>query len=95
MAGGGELHFQLVVHVPGVRNPIRNFSDEMFFLGAVDRPAQDDPAINGGDLHVSGIHGHSAVGNDFLANLRRCVRVGLAVALIERGQRATVAVVLK
>ena len=91
-AGGGELHFQLVVHVPGVRDPIRDFTDETFFLGAVDRPAQDDPAINGGDLHVPGIPGHSAVSNDFLANLRRGVRAGLAVALIGRGQRAAVAI---
>jgi hypothetical protein len=94
-AGGGELHFQLVVHIPGVRDPIRDFTDETFFLGAVDRPAQDDPAINGGDLHVFGIHGHSAVSNDFFADLRRSVRVGRVVALIERGQRAAVAVVLK
>src|ERR1035441_3528703 len=52
VAAGGELHFQLVVHILGVRDPIRDFTDETFFLGGVDRPAQSDPAINGDDLHV-------------------------------------------
>ena len=91
-AAYGEHHIQLVVHIPGVRDPIRDFTDETFFPGGVDRPAQDDPAINGGDLHVFGIHGHSAVSDDFPANLRLGVRVGPAVALSARGQRAPIAI---
>ena len=88
----GDHHVQLVVHIPGVRDPVRDFTDETFFPGGVNRPAQDDPAINGGDLHVFGIHGHSAVGEDFPANLRLGVRIGPAVALSERGQRAIIAI---
>ena len=37
----------MVVHILGVRDPIRDFTDETFFLGGVDRPAQGDLAING------------------------------------------------
>ena len=51
-AAGGGLHVQLIVHIPGVRDPIRDFTDETFFFFAVDRPAQSDPAINGDELHV-------------------------------------------
>jgi len=43
----GDHHVQLVVHIPGVRDPVRDFTDETFFPGGVNRPAQDDPAING------------------------------------------------
>src|ERR1035437_9510884 len=40
-----ELHFQLVVHILGARDPIRDFTDEAPFLGGVDRPAQGDLAL--------------------------------------------------
>jgi hypothetical protein len=55
-----------------------------FFSAMYDRSAQGDMAINGDDLHVPGVHGHVFGSDDFLANLRRGVDVGLAVALIER-----------
>jgi hypothetical protein len=81
---GGELDFQLVVHIPSARDPIRDFIDDTFLIGAADWPAQCDMAINGDDLHVLGVHGHVFRRDDFFANLRRCVDVGLAGALIER-----------
>ena len=91
-AAGGDLHVQLVVNIPDLRDPVGDFTDETFFFFAVDRPAQGDPAINGDDLHVLGIHGHSLGSDDFFANLRRGIQVSLAVALIERGQRAVITI---
>ena len=52
VATGGELHFQLVVHIPGARDAIRDFTDGTLFLCGVNRPAQGEPVINGDDLHV-------------------------------------------
>jgi hypothetical protein len=40
VGAGGELQFQLVVNVLRARDPLRDFTDETFFLGGVDRPAQ-------------------------------------------------------
>ena len=91
-AGGGELDFQLVVHIPGVRNPVGDFADETFFPGTVHRPAQDDPAIDGGDLHVSGICGQFVVRDDFPANLPLGVRINLAIARVQCDQRAVIAI---
>ena len=85
VAAGGQLYFQLVVHVTGARNAVRDFPDETFFLGGVNRAAQRDLAIFGDDLHVLGIYGHVFPGDDFFANLRCGIHVGLAVALVERG----------
>src|ERR1035438_5930524 len=83
VADRSGLDFQLVVHVSGVRTPIRDFTDEAFFLGRVDRPAQGDLSINRDDLHVLSVHGHVLRSENFFANLRRGGHVGLAVALIE------------
>jgi hypothetical protein len=33
---------------PGTRDPIRDFTNETFYFGGLDRPAQGDPAIGGG-----------------------------------------------
>src|ERR1017187_8493583 len=52
VAAGREFHFQLVVHILGMRDPIRDFTDETLFLCGDRRPAQSDPAINGDELHV-------------------------------------------
>ena len=71
IAAGGELHFQLVVHIPGTRDPIRDFTDEAFFLDGIDRPAQGDPAVVGDDLYVLGVHRHVFPSDDFFANLLR------------------------
>src|ERR1017187_2618931 len=84
--------FQLIVHIVGLRDTIRDVADLMFFIGGVDRPAQGDMAIHGDDLHVFGVHGHSVGSNDFLANLRRGINVGLAVALVEWRQSPAVTV---
>src|ERR1017187_5310996 len=83
VAGRGGLYFQLVVHIPGVRAPIRDFTDEAFLLGGVDRAAQGDLSINRDDLHVLSVHGHVLRSENFFANLRRGGHIGLAVALIE------------
>jgi hypothetical protein len=81
---GGELHFQLVGHIPGVGDPLRDFTNDTFFLRAVDWSSQGDMALNGNDLHIFAVRGHVFGGDDFLANLRRGVQVGVAVALTER-----------
>ena len=88
----GELHFQSVVHILGARDPIRNFTDEIFLGDGIHRSAQGDSAIHGDDLHVPGIHGHILDSEDGLANLCRGVDVGLAVALIERRQCPVIAI---
>ena len=35
VVGGVELHFQLVVHILGLCDSLRDFTDETFFLGVV------------------------------------------------------------
>src|ERR1035437_2075218 len=92
VADRSGLDFQLVVHVSGVRTPIRNFTDEAFLLGSVDRPAQGDLSINGDDLHILSVNGHGFLSDNFFANLRRGGHVSLAVALIKRRQRLLLAV---
>ena len=92
VAGSGEPHLQLVVHIPGARDTIRDFPDETFFLGSVDRPAQGDFSINRDDLHVLSVHRHVLRSENFFANLRGGGHVGLAVALIERSQGIVIAV---
>src|ERR1022692_110556 len=92
VTAGGDLHFQLVVHFLGGRHADRDFSDEAFFLFAVDRTAQSHPAIDGDDFHVPGVYGQAFAGDDFFANLGSRVHVGLAAALIERSQGPAVAI---
>ena len=73
-------------------NPIRDFTDETFFCSSVDRSAQSDVSRIGDDLHVLGIHGHVFAGDNFFANLRCGVDVGLAVTLIERRESPIIAI---
>ena len=92
IAGGVDCHFQLVVHITGLRDAIRDVTNLTFFICAIDGPAQGDMAIHGDNFHVFGVHGHSIGSNDFLANLRRGINVGLAVALVGRRHGAAVTI---
>ena len=64
----GLLYFQLVVHVFRVGDPVGNFSDDPFFIGGVDRPAQGDMSILGDYLDVACVRGHVVGGDDSLGN---------------------------
>jgi hypothetical protein len=74
----------LVVHIPGARDAIRDFTNEAFFFGGVDRSSQGDSTITGDDLHVAGVHGHLFPSTDFLADLGGGVSVRRTIALFER-----------
>src|SRR5664279_2162329 len=92
IAAGGDLNFQLVVHIGGLGDPIRDVTDLTLFFGTVDRSAQGDLAVHGDDLDVFSVRGHAIGSDDFFANLRRGVNVRLAVALIHWRQRAVITI---
>ena len=81
--GGRELHFQLVIHVLRLCDPVGDLLDRSLLLGSIDRSSQSDSTINRDDLHIAGVGGHSFHGKDFLADLSGGVSVSRALALIE------------
>ena len=82
-AAGGEIHLQLVMHIPGLGDAVCDFADEAFFLFRIDSATQGDLAINSDDLHVFCIQRHLFSGKDLFSNPGRRADVGLAVALVQ------------
>jgi hypothetical protein len=80
---GGELDFQLVVHIPGASDPIA-ISPMRRFSSAVSTGPRRVTRPSMVMIFTFWRHGHVFRGDDFFANLRRGVHVGLAVALIKR-----------
>src|SRR5581483_6285288 len=80
----GALHFDLVVYVIGLGDPVGNGADKVFLLGGVNRSTQSDPAVHSGDLYTPRIDGHPFPGQNLLADLGSSVLVGNAVALAKR-----------
>ena len=80
VADRGGRDFQLVVHVSGVRTPIRNSTDEAFLLSGADRAAQGDLSINRDDLHVLSVHGHGFLSDNVFALSGCCAAVALGIA---------------